>query len=475
MTGHEREPGAAGRRSVRRESGTGGRGAGIATRKSGTGVGAVRIGNRGSADPDAGALVFVNAAQVVTCAGEGSARRGAAMGDAGVRTGIGVAARDGKIVALAPDAELRRDFPAAEVVDCRGGLLTPGLVDSHTHAIFGRARFDEQELRAAGLDYMEIARRGGGIHASVRDLRARSEEDLLALARPRLARLAAYGITTVEVKSGYGLTVEDELKTLRVVRRLRDELPMRIVPTFLGAHEIPLEHRGSAAARAEYVALLVHEMIPRVAADRLATFADVFCEQGVYTVEESRQVLTAARAAGLLLKLHADELSPSGGAELAAELGAVSADHLGAISPRGVSALVAAPTVATLLPGTMLFLGKSSRAPARDLIAAGVPVALATDFNPGTSPTPNLPLVLTLGVSQLRLSASEALVAATVNGAAALALSAGVGQLAPGFSADLALWDARDFRELPYWYGDRRCRGSWRAGKACHPYDLELT
>ena len=420
-------------------------------------------------------LIFVNAAQVVTCSGAAEARRGAAMADAGVRTGVGVAVRDGRIAAVAPDDELRRSYAGARAIDCGGGVLTPGLVDSHTHALFGRARYDEQELRAAGLDYMEIARRGGGIHASVRDLRARGEDELVALARRRLTRLAAYGVTTVEVKSGYGLTLDDELKSLRAIARLRDELPLRIVPTFLGAHEIPLEHRESAAARAAYVDLVVGAMIPRVAAERLATFADVFCEAAVYTVDESRRILQAAREHGLLLKLHADELSPSGGAELAAELGAVSADHLGAISPAGVRALARSGTVATLLPGTMLFLGKSSRAPARQLVAEGVAVALATDFNPGTSPTPNLPLVLTLGVSQLHLSAAEAVVAATVNGAAALGLADHVGQLSPGFAADLALWDAEDFRELPYWYGDRRCRGSWRRGKACHPYDLELT
>src|SRR6185312_6948054 len=363
----------------------------------------------------------------------------------------------------------RERFAGAEEIDCRDGVLMPGLVDSHTHGIFGRPRYEEQEMRAAGLDYMEIARRGGGIHSSVRDLRATPEDTLFALAQARLERLAAFGTTTVEVKSGYGLTVEDELKTLRVIQRLAATLPLRIVPTFLGAHEIPLEHRASAATREAYVDLLVNEMIPTVAAQKLARFADVFCETGVYTVDESRTILSAARQAGLLLKLHADELTSSGGAELAAEIGATSADHLAAVSDGGIAALGAGQTVATLLPGTMLFLGKTKHAPARRFIEAGVPVALATDFNPGTSPTPNLPLVLTLGVSQLRLSASEAITAATVNGAAALALSDRVGQLAPGFSADLALFDIRDMRELPYWYGDNRCIASWVRGKPCHP------
>jgi imidazolonepropionase len=354
-------------------------------------------------------------------------------------------------------------------------VLTPGLVDSHTHGIFGRPRFDEQEMRAAGLDYMEIARRGGGIHSSVRSLRAVDEDALVALAIDRLRRLASFGVTTVEVKSGYGLSVDDELKSLRAIARAAHALPMRVVPTFLGAHEIPVEYRERAAGRAEYVSLVVNEMIPAVAGERLALFADVFCETGVFTVGESKTILTAARGAGLQLKLHADELTSSGGAELAATLAATSADHLAAVSDDGIAALAAAPTVATLLPGTMLFLGKSTRAPARRFIEAGVPVALATDFNPGTSPTTNLPLVLTLGVSQLHMSVAEALLAATVNGAAALAIAGQTGQIAPGFCADLALFDIADVRELPYWYGDNRCRASWVRGKACHPSHLAVT
>lgn len=421
------------------------------------------------------ATLFVNASQVVTCAGPPRARRGAEMNDAGVRTDAGVAVVDGEIAAVDSVAALRQRFQNAHEIDCRQGVLTPGLVDSHTHGIFGRPRFDEQEMRAAGLDYMEIARRGGGIHASVRDLRARSEDSLVELARARLQKLASFGTTTIEVKSGYGLTVDDELKTLRVIQRLAREVPMRLIPTFLGAHEIPLEHRGSPAARQAYVDLLIHQMIPAVASQKLARFADVFCETGVFTVDESRAILTAARNSGLLLKLHADELTSSGGAELAASLGATSADHLAAVSDDGIAALAAGSTVATLLPGTMLFLGKTRNAPARRLIDAGVPVALATDFNPGTSPTPNLPLVLTLGVSQLRLSVAEVVVAATVNGASALSVADHVGQLAPGFAADLALFDIRDVRELPYWYGDNRCVATYVRGKPCYTSDLAVT
>jgi imidazolonepropionase len=420
------------------------------------------------------ALIFANARQVVTCAGSGAARRGREMADAVGRADVAVAVVGDTIAAVGGLADLRAAHKGATEIDCDGGVLTPGLVDSHTHAIFGRARYEEQEYRAAGMDYMEIARRGGGIHSSVRDLRARGEQELEVLGEQRLRTLASYGVTTVEVKSGYGLSLESELKTLRVIRRLAGRLPMRIVPTFLGAHEIPLEYRESSGQRREYIRLVVDEMLPAVASERLAEFADVFCETGVYTVDESREILAAARGRGLALKLHADELTSSGGAELAAEIGATSADHLAAVSPAGIASLAGSGTVATLLPGTMSFLGKMKQAPARALIDAGVPVALATDFNPGTSPTPNFPLVMSFGLSQLKMSAHEVFVAGTVNGAAALARADRVGQLGAGFSADLALWNADDFREIPYWYGDRRCRASWVRGKACHQRDLDL-
>jgi imidazolonepropionase len=420
-------------------------------------------------------LLFVNARQVATCAGPARARCGDEMADAGVRTGAAVLVEGDRILAVDDEAILRRTATGATIIDCAGSVLTPGFVDSHTHAIFGRARYEEQELRAAGVPYMEIARRGGGIHASVRDLRARSEDELFSLAEPRLRSLAAHGVTTVEVKSGYGLTLGDELKSLRVIARLAATLPMRVRATWLGAHEIPLEFRDRATGRREYIELLVNEMLPVIARERLASYADVFCEPGVFTVDESRTILEAARDAGLQIKLHADELTAGGGAELAGALGALSADHLAAVSEEGIAALASAGTVATLLPGTMLFLGKRDHAPARRMIEAGVPVALATDFNPGTSPTTNFPLILTLGVSQLHLSAGEAVVAGTVNGAGALGLASEVGQLAPGFSADLALWDVEDVRELPYWYGAGRCRASWARGKPCHVHDLALT
>jgi imidazolonepropionase len=416
-------------------------------------------------------LVFVNAAQVVTCAGPARARKGAEMRDAGILRNTAVAVSDGRIAMIGAASDLEHAYPEAEVVDCRGGVLTPGLVDSHTHAVFGKPRFEEHEQRAEGLDYMEIANRGGGIHASVRDFRGRSEDELYSLAVARLNDLASYGTTTIEIKSGYGLSLDDELKALRVIGRLASRNPMRIVPTWLGAHEIPHEYRTSADRRDEFIDLLINTMLPMVIEQGIARFADVFCEPGVFTIDETRRILEASSKAGLGLKLHADELKPCGGAELAASLGAVSADHLAAISESGIQALAKSGTIATLLPGTMLFLGKSKQAPARALIDAGAAVALATDFNPGTSPTVNFPLMLTLGVSQLRMSLGEALIATTVNGAAALRLAGETGQIAPGFAADLALFAIADVRELPYWYGARLCVGSWRAGAPCHPYE----
>ena len=397
--------------------------------------------------------LFVGAAEVVTCE---------SADPTAVLAGGAVAVEDGRIVGVGPESELARRHPDAERVDCGGGVLTPGLVDSHTHAVFGRWRADEYALRAAGVPYMEIARRGGGINASVRDLRDRSEDELVALARDRLRPLLSLGTTTVEVKSGYGLTTEDELKMLRVVRRLDEEGPLDLVPTFLGGHEVPPEHRDRPET---YVDLLVREMIPAVAEAGLARFCDVFMEPGVFDAAETRRILEAGLEHGLVPKLHADELENSGGAELAAALGAASADHLGAISDAGIAALAGSRTVATLLPGTLFFLGRTRYAPARRLLDAGVTVALATDFNPGSSPSPSLPLVFTIACSQMGMSPLEALVAGTAGGAWALRLEDGRGTLRAGAPADLVLWDAIDHREIPYRYGIRLARRVWKGGR----------
>ena len=358
--------------------------------------------------------------------------------------------------------DLQRGGEVVEVA----GVLFPGFVDCHTHAVFGAPRLDDHERRALGTDYKAIAGAGGGILESVRDVRARPEVDLTELTRRRIRTLLSHGSTTIEVKSGYGLTLEAELKQLRVVRELAASEPVTLDATLLGAHEVPPEFRDR---RVEYVRFLCDEMIPAVARAGLATACDVFCEPGVFSVAEARTILTAAQRYGLGAKLHADELEGSGGAELAAELGALSADHLAAISDAGLRALAASATVAVLLPVTMIFLGSGRRAPARRLLEAGAAVALASDFNPGSSPAVGLPTVMALAVSQLGLRHAEALNAVTVNAAAALGRAADRGQIAPGFRADLVLCDVSDWREVAYWIGWNSVTAVWTGGSACRP------
>lgn len=369
----------------------------------------------------------------------------------------------GRITAVGSYTELR-DAHAGAVVEEVRGVLFPGLVDCHTHAVFGAPRLDDHERRALGEDYKTIAARGGGILESVRDVRARSEADLVALTRARVRTLLAHGSTTIEVKSGYGLDPATELKQLRAIRAAAETERAALVPTFLGAHEVPPEFRD---ARADYVRLLCEEMIPAVAREGLAVACDVFCEPGVFDVAESRAILATAKRHGLAPKLHADELEGSGGAELAAALGALSADHLAAISDAGIRALAGSDTVAVLLPATMVFLGKQRQPPARRLVEAGAAVALATDFNPGSSPTVSLPLVMVLGVSQLGLSHAEAVSAVTVNAAAALGLAGDRGQIATGFRADIVSCAVSDWREVAYWMGNNLVTAVWTGGSAC--------
>ncbi len=407
--------------------------------------------------------LFTNPSEIARCTGP---VRGTEDADpASILRGGAVAVVGGRIAAVGAEAELVAAYPDAERIDCGGGVLTPGLVDSHTHAVFGRYRVDEYALRSQGVPYMEIARRGGGINASVRDLRARSEDELVEMALPRLAEMLRCGTTTAEVKSGYGLSTEDELKTLRAIRRLKEMQPIDLLPTFLGAHEFPPEFRGSAAERERYVDLLVSESIPAVAEAGLARFCDVFMEPGVFDRAQTERILRAGLEHGLRPKLHADELEGSGGAELAAELGAASADHLGDISEAGIRALAASSTVATLLPGTLFFLGRPKFAPARALIDAGATVAIATDFNPGSCPSPNLQFTMTAACSRMGMSPAEALRAATAGGAAALELADGRGTLAEGAPADLVLWRASSAAEIPYRLAAPIVNGVWRAGE----------
>lgn len=388
------------------------------------------------------------------------------MAELEVLTDAAVLMEGGRIAAVGPYREVaQRVTRNAQRLEVEG-VLYPGFVDCHTHAVFGAPRLDDHERRALGEDYKAIAAGGGGILQSVRDVRARPEAELEALTRTRLDALLAHGTTTIEIKSGYGLEFEAERKQLRVVRRLAAVHPATLVPTFLGAHEVPPEHR-EGTRRAEYLRCLTDDMIPAVAREGLARACDAFCEPGVFTVGETREILLAARRHGLRVKLHADEIESSGGAELAVELGADSADHLAAVSEAGIAALAGSDTVAVLLPATMTFLGRPRQAPARRLIEAGAAVALASDFNPGSSPTVGLPLVMALGVSQLGLRHAEAVLAVTVNAAAALGLAADRGQIAPSFRADLVLCAAMDWREAAYWLGANLVSAVWTGGSAC--------
>jgi imidazolonepropionase len=395
-------------------------------------------------------LVLWNAAQLVCPVQPGEQiRRGRAMGDVALIQDATVVIRDYRIAWVGPSHDLPPLPPGAEIIDATGKTVLPGLIDSHTHLIFAGSRADEFEQRLQGLSYQDIAGRGGGINATVERVRRASKDELKELARRRLWQFLHFGVTTVEVKSGYGLTLADELKCLEAIAELNAEGPLELVPTFLGAHAVPPEFRGD---RGGYLRLLTDEMLPEIARSRLAEFCDVFCETGVFSLEESERLLTRARDLGLRLKLHADELTPLGGAELAAWLGATSADHLLCITDAGIDALARSGTVATLLPGTAFFLGLPY-APARRLIERGLAVALASDCNPGTCPTENLPLVGTMACTQMRMLPAEAVTALTLNAAAALGRADRLGSIEVGKQADLVICNTPDYRHLFYHFG----------------------
>jgi imidazolonepropionase len=409
-------------------------------------------------------LLLHNLAEVATPEGV-TARRGADQGRIRRLRGAEVLCRDGRIVFVGPEDERVRRFgelPGTERLDGRGGTLVPGFVDPHTHLPWAGSREEEFAARLAGATYQEIAAAGGGILSSVAATRRAGEDELAAATLRRLDLMLAHGTTTAEAKSGYGLTLDDELKQLRALRWAAAAHPVELVPTLLAAHEVPAEHR---ADRGRYLDLVCEEIIPAAAAEGLARFCDVFCEHGVFSADESRRVLAAGARHGLAPRLHADEFVDSGGAELAGELGALSADHLIAVSPAGIAALARSGVTAVLLPGTSFFLMKHRYAPARRLIEAGVPVALATDCNPGSSYTESMPMVLVLAVFELGLSIEESLTAATLNAACCLGLGGEIGSIEEGKRADLALLDAPNLLHLAYHYGVNPVVGVVKGGR----------
>jgi imidazolonepropionase len=388
-----------------------------------------------------------------------------------------VAAWGDRLIAVGSAADVERLIEAGGYplesfarLDAAGGLVTPGLIDAHTHLVFAGTREGEWQMRARGAGYLEILAAGGGILSTVAATREASEKDLLAGARARLDEMLANGTTTAEAKSGYGLDTQTELRQLEVIGRLDRAGPVQLVPTYLGAHAVAPEFRGRPDAADAYAAAVIGEQLPAVARQGIARFCDVFCEKGVFDPGQTARVLEAARALGLALRVHADELVPSGGAELAAALGCLSADHLAAPSEEGVAALARAadagkPVVATLLPATSWFLGAHHFAPARRFIDAGIPVALATDLNPGTSPTMSLPLVMSIACLEMGLTPAEALVAVTINAAHSIGLGAEVGSIEPGKQADLIVWDVPSVDQIPYWLGGRLVRSVVKRGR----------
>ena len=375
-------------------------------------------------------------------------RRGQAMRAMGVVEDGAVAVRGGRVVAVGPTDRIARDYRASEDLDLSGFVVLPGFVDCHTHPVFARTRENEFHMRCAGADYMAIAAAGGGILSSMRAVRETAADELVERTERHLWGFAAHGTTTVECKTGYGLSLADEEKSLRALQAAAAQVPLTVKRTFLGAHEFPPEYRSDREA---YVRLLCDEMLPTLA--KLADYCDVFAEPGVFDRGQSLRILSAARAAGLRLRMHADEIQPMGGAELAVELGADSADHLGRISDDGILAMAASDTVGVLLPGTIFFLGKPHYAPARRMIEAGCAVALATDFNPGSCYTQSMTLIQTIACVQMKMTAEEVITAATVNPAFSLQLDAEVGTLHPGKRADLCALDVPSWRAIGYAFG----------------------
>lgn len=404
-------------------------------------------------------FIIINAAQLVTCASGGGPLRGAGMRDPGLIEDGALAVRDGAIVAAGKTADIRADYEAGRIIDATGKVVCPGLVDCHTHIVYGGNRLDEFEQRIRGVPYMEIMAAGGGIASTARATRAASETTLVRSARAHLDVMLRLGTTTVEIKTGYGLDTVTEIKMLNVIAALDEQHPATIIPTFLGAHAVPAEYDSAAT----YTEMVIDEMLPAVAQSdawryfmtrNVPGFIDVFCEKGVFDVEQSRRILSAGRDDyGMAIKAHVDEFVYLGGTEMACDLDAVSVDHLDVTPRHALDHLARSDTVGVILPAVNFNLGSTNFADARYLIDAGGILALATDLNPGSAPTPSLPLVMAMACRYQKLLPAEALIACTINAAAALNLAHRVGSIEAGKQADLVILDTPDYRALAYEFG----------------------
>jgi imidazolonepropionase len=417
----------------------------------------------------ANSLLISGASQLLTMRGSGP-RRGDSLSNLGLIKDGALLVRDGLIAAVGTRGEVEKlpEARGAEKLDLGGRVALPGFVDSHTHLIHAASRAEEYELKIAGASYEEIARKGGGILNSVKKLRAAISEALKKRALGALKQFAAYGTTTIEAKSGYGLDVANELKILRLHKELAGEQLVEMVSTFLGAHVVPGEYRGKAGGAERYIKLIEQNMLPEIGESRLAEFCDVFCDRGAFTVEQSKRVLQAGRQWGLAPRVHAEQLSRTGAARLAILMRAASCDHLEHVNKSDIQALGKSETVATLLPGCDFHLGLEHYAPARALIDAGAIVSLATDYNPGTSPTLSMPMILSLACTQLRMTPAEAITAATINGAYALRRGESIGSLEVGKQADFAVFEVADYREIPYYFGVNHCWMTVKRGRVIH-------
>ena len=416
-----------------------------------------------SSEKDESNTLALIGAQLVTLAGPARPRVGPEMRELGIIANGGMFVRGGLIERVGTTAEIEPLIEAdTEVVNARGQVVLPGFVDAHTHPVFGGTRVDEFEERSKGATYEEIAARGGGIQSTVNATRSMHDDRLLHVSSTYTDWFLQSGTTTIEAKSGYGLSLEDELKILRVVNRLGSETFLRYVPTFLGAHSIPPEYRSRRDA---YVSLIIEEMLPAIAQQKLAEFCDVFCERNVFTTDEAWKILSAARCHRMGLRIHADQLSLSGGAQLAAELGTVTADHLEHTDAAGIAALKKANVQPVLLPGSVYALGSKRYPAAREMIDAGLAVVLATDFNPGSSPTPSIPMILSLASTHLKMTPAEGITAVTINAAYSLNRGAELGSLEPGKIADFVIHNCFDYRDIAYFFGIQHPRSVYVRGK----------
>jgi imidazolonepropionase len=407
-------------------------------------------------------LLVTNCSQLVTLSGPTRPRIGPELRELQIISDGAMLVQDGRIAAIGPRQEIEPLATAnTEVVDADKRVIMPGFVDAHTHLVFAGNRVDEFEMRCAGMTYRQIAERGGGIRSTVRRTRGASEDELLATGQKHAHWFLRDGTTTVEAKSGYGLTTEDELKLLRATRRVSETTRLHCVPTFLGAHEIPDEYETDPDG---YVELVVNEMLPKVAGEGLAEFCDIFCETNVFSVGQAERVLAAAKEHGLGLRVHADQFTSSGAVELAARLEAKTVDHLEQTTQESIAMMSKSGVQPVLLPGSVYAIASQKYAPARAMIEAGLPVVIATDFNPGSSPTTSMTMMLSLACTQMKMTPAEAITAATINAAWSLNRGDEIGSLEPGKRADFAIHDAEDYRELAYFFGSHRPHAVFAAG-----------